>query len=492
MTPSTYQQNILDWIRNGSGNAVVDAVAGSGKTSTLVMIAQLIAREDLGDGMFLAFNKHISKELSEKLPGMDVRTIHSLGMAALRKAGHRCELRNDKYTEMARRAVEGDRRIERADRQSAIESIRDLCNMARLTLADATDRDVLAPLAAEYDIDASNWTVVSSIVPRLLEEGARDRVTIDFADMVWLPVRCDLPVRQADWVLVDEAQDLNACQLELTLRARRADGRMIYVGDRRQAIYSFAGADARSIQTITARTAAATLPLSICYRCPAAHVAMAAAIWPGIEAAPDAPAGEVERNLDEDALVARARVRDLVICRTTAPAVAVCYRLIRSGKAARVRGRDIGVGLVSLLKRVEKRADYRWADLRGCLYDHMAREIEAAEQRRDQDAVALLAGALQDKVDTIMAVHDASNPRSMEELKDHILALFADTDGQGVIWLSSIHRAKGLEADRVWIMRPDLLPHPMSRSAAAREQERNLEYIAYTRARHALYIIDQH
>ena len=57
--------------------------------------------------------------------------------------------------------------------------------------------------------------------------------------MIWLPIVEDLHPRQTEWVMVDESQDLNRCGLELVLRACAQGGRLLFVGDRRQAIYGF-------------------------------------------------------------------------------------------------------------------------------------------------------------------------------------------------------------------------------------------------------------
>ena len=56
--PSVYQQKIYDFITNGSGNAVVSAVAGSGKTTTLINAIKLIPKDK--NLIFLAFNKSIA------------------------------------------------------------------------------------------------------------------------------------------------------------------------------------------------------------------------------------------------------------------------------------------------------------------------------------------------------------------------------------------------------------------------------------------------
>jgi DNA helicase-2/ATP-dependent DNA helicase PcrA len=54
----------------------------------------------------------------------------------------------------------------------------------------------------------------------------------------------------------------------------------------------------------------------------------------------------------------------------------------------------------------------------------------------------------------------------------------------------TVHRAKGQETDRVWILRPDLLPMKLPKMTdEQKQQERNLHYVAITRAKHELYYV---
>jgi superfamily I DNA/RNA helicase len=310
---------------------------------------------------------------------------------------------------------------------------------------------------------------------------------IDYTDMIWLPIVEYLQPRETDWVMVDESQDLNHCSLELVLRACARGGRLLFVGDRRQAIYSFAGADPQSMDCIEERTGARRLPLSICYCCPRTHVALAGQVYPGIEPAAGAPDGLIAEHVREDDAVDMLRPGDLVLCRTTAPLVPLCYRLIRCRKPARLRGHDIGVRLLSVLKRVEKQPGFTMADflahLRHC-------EAEAVAELARQEADEMAVQSLTDKFGTVRCIYEAERPRSMQELRDAITAIFPKDVDQPVIWLSTVHRAKGLEAGRVFLLRPELLPHPKAKTPVQVEQERNLMYVALTRAKQALYVID--
>ena len=82
---SDYQKNIINFVRNQQGNLLVDAKAGSGKTSTLIMIADELTAKG-NKCLFLAFNKHIVEELQQKIKSPDclIKTVHSLGYTFIR------------------------------------------------------------------------------------------------------------------------------------------------------------------------------------------------------------------------------------------------------------------------------------------------------------------------------------------------------------------------------------------------------------------------
>lgn len=98
-TPSAYQQAIFDFVQTGAGNAFVEAVAGSGKTTTIVQALQFTQ----GRVAFFAFNKAIANELKAKAPGhVNVQTLHGHGYGAIRNAfPHQPELDDDKKWNIA-------------------------------------------------------------------------------------------------------------------------------------------------------------------------------------------------------------------------------------------------------------------------------------------------------------------------------------------------------------------------------------------------------
>src|SRR6266404_924302 len=79
---SQYQEAIYDFGVNGTGNVMVEAVAGSGKSTTLVeLIRRILAVRPYTSVVFLAFNKAIADELKKR--GVNARTFHSLCFRAV-------------------------------------------------------------------------------------------------------------------------------------------------------------------------------------------------------------------------------------------------------------------------------------------------------------------------------------------------------------------------------------------------------------------------
>jgi len=212
--------------------------------------------------------------------------------------------------------------------------------------------------------DVWNFASVAKALSLVLEAGqelGRRRKSLDFTDMIWLPVVWHLQAGKSfspyKFLLVDECQDLNASQLELSCILAGAGGRMLFVGDPRQAIMGFAGADCDSYQRILEKVLSVELPLSVCYRCPHCHVELVHKIFPDIplEPAPGAIDGKI-MTIMESHLHNKIHLKsgDLIINRKTAPLVSLCIKLISNGVAAIVRGRAIRETLKSDLREIEK------------------------------------------------------------------------------------------------------------------------------------------
>lgn len=390
-------------------------------------------------------------------------------------------------------------------------------------LRDDTDTE-WELLMRHFDVYVSGWSpqqlirIARDVLRKSIRFGHR---IVDYGDMLYLPTLAEGSSWRldADVVMVDELQDLDHLQRQMILHVVASGCVFVGVGDCMQAIFGWRGADVDSMDKITAATKAVQLPLSICYRCPTSHIALAQTLVPTIEARPGADEGVLERY-DEDGALACCSVGDhgldcfcaeegqdglplklgslrpthfqpgdLVICRSKAPLVKAAYYLLKNHIPARILGKDIGRGLVAfvdamksssivdLLKRVEEWTSKALA--RACELDDEAAMEEAADKRDVLVAVA----------DGVWAQDNDCD--SVDVFKARLESLFGEgEDKDKVVTLSTIHRAKGAEANRVWWLdyhKPDLganFKHDWQRKESA-----NIRFVASTRSRRELRLI---
>ncbi len=169
-----------------------------------------------------------------------------------------------------------------------------------------------------------------------------------------------------------------------------------------------------------------------------------------------------------------------ILCRCVAPIIGFAFALIRRDIGCQVLGREIGTGLIAVIKST-KTTDM--AELEQKLIRMREREIAKARAVFSESAEA----AAEDKYDCLNLFLNAST--DVNDLIRRIEDLF-DTRKRGLITLSTIHKAKGLEWDKVFILDPKLMPHRCAKTSSAIKQERHLQYVAVTRAKLDLVYID--
>lgn len=477
--PSPYQEDIFEFVRHGGGNALVEAVAGSGKTTTIVKALQFTPED--AKVAFVAFNVAIANELKDRAPNhVQVSTLHSLGLKNISAwLGTKPKVDDNKVFNILE-AV-----LDLYDRDSPdwdlVSPLKKMVSLAKATLIDPENHVEIDMMCDRYGIELNGYgPKLFSLLPIILEKCKRLTGLVDFDDMIWLPIALNIGCEQFDFLMVDEAQDLNAAQIQLVLKSIKPGGRVIAVGDRNQSIYGFRGADTQAIPNLIGALDAKTLPLSITYRCPKSHVELAQTIVPEIEAAEWAKKGSIDylpmSQILDDKI---AQSGDLILCRCNAPLVEVAFALIRSGQKAVMRGRDIGTNLINIVQKMKAKGIYDfWTRLRSYEATESAKLLALEKTNQLQ--------TLQDKIDTIVAIGEGVS--TVEELVRKIEDLFSD-DIEGVV-CSSVHRAKGLESERVFIVRSDLMPHPMAQKPWEQVQEQNILYVAVTRSKSELIFVE--
>lgn len=508
MTPSRYQCDILSFQQESSGNARVTARAGSGKSTTLCMAAGQLSPYEQANAVFVAFNRHIAEELRGKLPrGMDAYTIHSLALKAIRPRFNPSSgndwIEANKYRKLAR-TYWRKRNVDPWKNPEVVPTTEDLLRFTMLTLTDHTSDEAMRDTADRFGVTPYDHSLDSYIeaVRTLLTwglEGTPDgnyrgaHETISYDDMLYYANTLDVPAPRYGMVYVDEAQDLNNAQREFVLRMLNGTGRMIAVGDDRQAIYAFAGADHRAFERIAEQAQTEDFSLPICYRCPSSHIRLAQEIVPDIFPRDGAPEGRVEEirwsDLFENTPITQTRVRegDLILCRTTAPLIDLAFELIGSGIPAMVRGREIGAALTRIVDAVSVQDGYSWPDFLRCLREYRAQVVSSLSRIEDNE---LAVENFTDRASSVECVYQralAENVRDAAGLKRFIESLFDEQ--RGAVVLSTVHKAKGLEAERVFIIRRDLMPHPRAKRDHERVQEDNLLYVSLTRSKSELYFV---
>jgi len=496
---SEYQQAVFAEIADGEGHLVVIARAGCAKTTTIL---EGMHHVPAGCTVFLAaFSKDIATELQTRAPkGVEVKTLHAYGMRAVAKKFGQLRVDSQRVANLARAIVGND--DETVDLRKA------LCKVAGLAKGClASSRDEVDALMDAFGVDDGDVGDRSRFIKDVLTlldwcktpytlaqpksqknwNGAwvtfqSKEAVIDFDDMVWLPVVHDLRVWQFDRVFIDETQDLNRAQIRLALKACKSNGRIVAVGDDRQAIYAFRGADHEAIGNIVSELDAKVLHLPRTYRCGKAIVALAQTIVPDFEAASSNPEGKIT-TISEQEMLKNVRVGDFILSRTNAPLIGYCLRLIREGRRANIQGRDIGASLAAFVKKSGKK-DVE--TLREYVESWRNKEIVRL-QKKDAEANTQI---IDDKADTILALSEHS--KSVAELLGQIETLFADDEksasGLNKIVLSTTHKAKGLERERVFVLESTFRREGRNGQGASVE-ESNLFYVAITRARESLFLV---
>lgn len=496
---SKYQKDIFDYIEHGQGHLVVEAAAGSGKTFTLIKCIELIPNDKRI--LLTAFNKDIVNELKKKakeFPNVECKTLHGLGMLMVMKNVDEMspvpeifKYSSQFYSNPSAYTKINLFRLKKHDRKTYMDNVKKYVDFARYFLCQ-TPKD-LDEIEKVYEIE----TVADEkeVAMKLLEWGKTNLKTMDYTDMIWLPNVLNLkPIGlQYDYIMVDECQDMNKAERELVLKCFKMGTRMVSVGDENQLIYQFSGSDKDSLNTLKNLPNTKCLPLSISYRCADSIVEYAQRIVPSIEKNDDHRAG----NVLEDVPLEDVKDGDMVLCRTNAPLVDLYNRYLKLGKKSYIVGKDIGSNMKTIIESMNM-TEVNWGNIEKDglfirLYDDLfetRNKIMAESNVSKEDAIN--SRQFQDKLDMINAIGAMANGiNSVDELLGKIDVVFPKKVQKEGIKLSTIHKSKGLECENVYIACKSLMPSKNATTKWEKRQERNLMYVAYTRAKNKLGFLDE-
>ena len=468
------QRAIFSEIDKGQRHVVVRARAGTGKTTTILEALNYAQESDI---LLAAFNKSIADELKRRVDNaaVQVKTLHALGFGLVMKQWPGVKVGDD--NERATRLVSKvygktlpDGLVSLARQlHTKVRELDPYCDNPARVYEIATAHDLLPD--AEWEDRGWSMDRLAQKTVEVLVAAQEQTDVIDFADMIFLPLIHRWATPRYSLVLVDEAQDMSKPQLDLAQRVLRSDGRMVFVGDDKQAIYGFRGADSGALDRIIHEMDAKELGLKTTFRCPKSVVAEVNALVPDLYAHDDAKPGSVNRV----PVVGMPSPGAFVLSRTNAPLVGICLDLLRQGQPAMIKGKDIGKGLQKLIKKhYDRDIDTFLHKLDGWLSEEERRAAKfPAQAQRERLA------RIYDQAATLAALAEES--ANTDALRDKVDKLFDDTAAAKAVICSTVHKAKGLESPEVWV-----LENTWSRPG---REEDNLRYVAMTRSKESLNLV---
>lgn len=479
---SKQQESIFEWFEGGKGNLIVRARAGTGKTTTIIEGVRRMPEDSV---ILAAFNKRIAEELTVRLgdSAAEAKTLHSIGFSLVREFWPGV------------RTARGD------DRAHALTDV--ICGKTlpftikklvsklhtkgrEITPYALTGEDLIG-VAEQFECEPEDfWRHQGFDLKYICEHAAqcmalaadeKPKSGIDFADMIFLPLVNKWAMPRYDAGVIDEAQDMTRAQLDLARKVIKPGGRMAVVGDDRQAIYGFRGADSESLDRLKKELKATEKGLTTSYRCGHVIGEHVQTLVPDFETGPNNPQGTIS-HIDADVLVDAAMPGDFILSRLNAPLAGYAMQLLREGKRAKIAGRDVGNGLKALVRKLSKNA--KTVDTFLDVVDEWCKkEVKRLLILKFEARAALV----EDQAETLY--HLSSGAKSIADI-DHVIdRLFSDdVEDPSYVLLSSVHKAKGLEASKVFV-----LDWTFRRGKAMEED--NIYYVAVTRAKDHLVFVEQ-
>lgn len=452
----------------------------SGKTFTLCKLAEMTP--PIKSSIFLAFNKSIAEELGQRLPRtVKAQTLHSCALSSLFKAfSLNFSLSDSKNFNLAKEKMEfkgvHPKRI-----PGIIMKVCKLYDLMRFNLVPDNIEAIIV-LGERYGEEADEELAKRAIELRMLNKriadnyflnGGGGKLPMDFIDMLYYATQYvhKEDFKQYNVVMVDEIQDLSPLQYQLIKMLKTPRGRLVGVGDEKQAIYGFQGSNLDTLNAIRNAPNTVTLPLSMTYRCARDIVDEACKVFPdGIVAAPGAEKGFVGEGAFTDA-----EEGDFILCRNNAPLVEAFITLLRKGKKCTILGKEFGDELVSIIDSVD--------DVWGLEKILLNLEEKLSKKGLKNPTKTEAYDKVNEKVNVLLSLYEYFG--SLDKVRSVIYDIFVENASRGII-LSTIHKSKGLEADRVFFLEPGLIPSKYAVTELAVYAEKCLKFVGITRARKEL------
>lgn len=520
MELSERQQDVQDTWINTDHNILVNSVAGSGKTTLLLNLIKHCDDKTL----MLAFNKSIQRELEDATTGMNnikTMTLHGLGLMAIKQSvGNHIKVNKNKswvINNKLRELIPGYFKTVKWKTQIEITAYLSFLNdTARMFITEDLSEikrymkvmgKPVIPIpyreirpnqkeVEEFQKEDSIYTKIEDRYGRpcyqINEEilwglylQIRNSIQneIDFLDMIYIPVVMDLDIPMKPvYMTIDEAQDLNYCQHQLINKIIEQPQfkKWVSVGDYRQSIYSFAGALSNSFDMFKEKDNVVEKDLDICYRCSKLVINQANSIYNVMRGFKEEEGFLLHTDSIKETMF---ETSSMVVCRNQAPLVGLFFYLASNEIPCYLKGEDFMASTINYLK------PFKNQKFREHIAELRVEAIKLQDSTSQNDRIRYF--YLKEKYDILLLISQnliLDNP-FIKEVIPKLQILFENRPD--AITLSTIHKSKGLEAETVYWLYPELIPSKFAFSEDQLRQEENLKYVAVTRAKSKLIIIHQ-
>ena len=513
-TMTDQQLAAVQWTHQSSGNLILEAVAGSGKTFTIIeMLIAINHHFPQARCALMSFNAKVRDELKERVRTKNIRntevnTVHGFAFTAFKSHFGPRKPNSYKLSDLLDPLLKQFKLTYKFSPP--------ICQA--VSIAKDTGMELFFPnTTAEWkkliDYHDISWDeeklplgAFINLCADLFRLSTQNTDKIDFSDMIWMPLKHGLSFPQFDFVFIDEAQDTNATRREVARRmgnfneqelrnsdkpiGQRKLSRLIAVGDRHQAIYGFTGADNDALDILKEEFSAAELPLSTCFRCSKSVIRHAQSIVPHIQPRVGAIEGAVNLQMPEynfhQNLFSQSfpdLQRSAILCRKNAPLISLAFQLLSKRIPCRIEGRDVGQELIRLCKKHSSPGDSK---------QKLSQSLQLHLNQQSQKLSPYKLDLLSDKITAINSILQLPFITSLSQLYQEIEQVFSDYDPTKPprLTLSSVHKSKGLEWPTVYLLGRNLwMPSQFATQPWMEDQEQNLIYVAITRAKEILYEI---
>jgi len=463
-TPTDEQRDILAHVRDSRANLLVTARAGAAKTSTI----EMAIREQEAPCAYLAFNRATVLEAKQRVPdSCDVFTLNGLGHRSWgRFLRTRLDLRKSKlYDILSDSDYKGELFSEmlRACRLAKQAGFVPAGSYSLTPKPLLTEDEFFASL--EFNLPAAERELVVKALRLSLMQAIEG--VIDFDDQILCPAIFPISFeRKGNLCFIDEAQDLSPIN-QTMIRKAYFGARLVAVGDQAQAIYGFRGASQSGMDDLREMFKMEERKLTMTFRC--AEAIVEHANWRTNDMRAYRSGGMV-RDLGSNWSLESIPDGSAILCRNNAPILRLAVQALSSGLAPHFAGRDLFSEMTKTIRKISKKITSS---------EDLLTEIDKWEVK--QRGVWKSVQAVQDRADCLRVM--ARSASTVSGVLAYIKSLSSRSEGS--FTLSTCHKAKGMEWDEVFILHRALmnLRDPQS-------QDKNLLYVAQTRARDTLNYIE--